>query len=172
MPHTPEHTITTAIRQYILTVMDTKWLPIMTMVKVTSSLHTGTTAGTTIIHTMTDHMVACITGMDTIGMLGDLTTLVTHGPIIHRMVTKNQMDTIATTSLQVTGITILWSTMAPLVDMMGMCMLTLGCHIIAIHTHTTHTQVLITTTITIQSLIQTLTLLHITQVAQAELMMA
>ena len=81
---------------------------------------------------------------------------------------KSQTVTILTTNHQVMVIIILWYTTVLLVVMMDMYMHTLACRTTATHMHTTHIQVLIITTITMQQPILTLMLLHITQVALAE----
>jgi hypothetical protein len=145
---------------------------IITLVKqgtLRTKVNIGIMAGTTITHITMDLTAVFIIGTVTIGMLGDLTTEVADtGLTTLHTVIKNQTDTIPTTSPMVMDITILWFIMVPLVGMMVMCTPTLVCHTIATHMHITHTQALITTTITTQQHTLTLMLLHTTQVAQEE----
>jgi hypothetical protein len=143
---------TIVIRQYTLTNTGTRLLLIIITSMAMLKAHIGIMVGTIITHTMMDLMVVSITGMVTIGMLGVLisTVMVTGVPATRRMDIKNQTDTIPTMNLRVTDIIILWSITVLLVDMMGMFMRTLGYHTIAIRTHITHTQALITIITTIQ----------------------
>jgi hypothetical protein len=106
----------------------------------------GTMGAIITILTMMDHTVGCTIGMDIIGMHGSLTTTMVIGRIFHPMGIKNQTGTILTMNHQVMVITIRRFTTVHLAVMMVMCMLTLGYHTIAIHTHTTPIQVLTTTT--------------------------
>jgi hypothetical protein len=149
MLHIQERITITIIRQYTLTSTHIKLRLITMTVRVIMKMHTGITVDIIITHTMTDLMVAFITGMVTIGMPGDRITLDTHGLITHRMGTKNQTDTIPTMNLQVMAITTLWFITVLSVVMMGMFMRTLGYHTIAILTHIILIQVLTIITITI-----------------------